>query len=721
MQRREFIYTAAFASLPAAAASAEDPPALPAKFGPCPRTIEDFLKYIVQRRAAEGLNNVVFSEQDPRYGKGHVKEKVQLGTVYGGATEDANIAWVAAAAYRYSWSRFHRDVALRNRAFLLLDNIARIRANGKWDDGGLDAYFGVHSFGWAILSWMETGDVDAPRAAVWRDALIKAADDGLVCLHYGPYRPSDLTGQYANPEFYFLSGLTAAWKVTGNAHYRDEAARALRRYDAWLFSGGGMAYFLGSEPVHNYQQMIVKSVALYWDLTQDPYAEGFLKRMAPYFPNVQHRSGLLTDAEEPQLKHTFINVLNPAVPALLAMALGDGANRRVADVAMPLIADNVDQRNPSFSKGGYAWYNYQYASYAACALRLLEHHALPPATPLPARRVFMDDSFLGVRSHWDDFTAAVGTRQMNDSLAGAYLADPREPVMPLDSAVDGIYFEVLQGKTEFRCVEWTPTVTFASAPGFSSIGCLTRLYAAYWGDMPYMPGEHSSANMVSDWYSIQHWAVWRDCLIGFGTLRYQGAGEPNAQNGAVARVRWRLAPQGRKLQMIEQSATSLRFQYGGLRADLQCLDRKGGFSFQPDKITEAPREAWTPLLVRSAQPSAGAFAHVATIIRPAGAEGTAEVTALPNGAAAVLLEPDRRKAYVWVANLHRQLQQYLLDLPAGVKVDTYKRDVEMPSVPPGEPANAGLVGGEGAVWVIQSESPLDARALLKGLRGGKSR
>ena len=71
--------------------------------------------------------------------------------------------------------------------------------------------------------------------------------------------------------------------------------------------------------------------------------------------------------------------------------------------------------------------------------------------------------------------------------------------------------------------------------------------------------------------------------------------------------------------------------------------------------------------------------------------------------------------------MHRQMQQYLLDLPTGVKVTTYKRDVVMPSVPPGEPANAGLVGGEGAVWVIQSESPLDAGALLKGVRGGKSR
>jgi len=400
------------------------------------------------------------------------------------------------------------------------------------------------------------------------------------------------------------------------------------------------------------------------------------------------------------------------------MVIGDGANRQVADVATVLMADNVDQRKPSFG-GPYAWYNYQYASYAAAALRLMERHPLPPATPLPARRVFMDDSFRGPRSHWDDFTAAVGTRQMNDSLAGAYLADTREPVMPLDAAVDGVYFEVLQGKNEFRCVEWTPTVTFASAPGFSSVGCLTRLCAAYWGDMPYMAGDQSSARMVSDWYSLQHWAVWRDCLIGFGALRYQGAGEAGADQ--IARVRWRLEPQGRKLQVMEQSAASLRFQYGGLRSDLTCLEQGGGFSFQPDRITEAPREAWTPLLVRSPTGPVRPFAHVATVIRPANAEGAVEVTALPNGAAAALLEPDRRKAYVWVVNLHRQMQQYLLDLPTGVKVTTYKRDVVMPSVPPGEPANAGLVGGEGAVWVIQSESPLDARALLKGLRGGKSR
>jgi hypothetical protein len=85
------------------------------------------------------------------------------------------------------------------------------------------------------------------------------------------------------------------------------------------------------------------------------------------------------------------------------------------------------------------------------------------------------------------------------------------------------------------------------------------------------------------------------------------------------------------------------------------------------------------------------------------------------------MEPDGRKAYVWVANLTRHYRQYLLDLPSGVKVRTYKRDVEMPPAPPGEPANTGLSGAESAVWILESEKPLDVQVLLGGLRAGKGR
>lgn len=341
-----------------ASANEADTPRLPLDFGPCPRDLHDFLKYIVQRRAAEGLNAIILSEQDPRFQQGRGKQKPQVGTVYGGAVEDANVASTAAAAYRYPWSRFHRNEALRNRAFLLLDGIARVRASGQWDEGGLDGFLartalpGQFSPGWRRAMQTRRG----PPSGV---------------------KPSS----------------------------RPRAARALRRYDDWLFSGGGVAYFL----------------------------------------------------------------------------------------------------------------------MAAC--------------------------------------------------------------------------------------EWI-------------------------------------------------------------------------------------------------SPASIR----------QVV-----FLFKPEQITEPPREAWTPLLLRSAPASDRDYAHVATLVRPAAAEGSVEVKSLAHGAAVVLLEPDARKAYVWVVNLHRQMQQYLLDLPTGTRVRTYKRDVELPSVPPAEPANACLMGAEGTGWVLQSESPLNAKALLNGLKAGKSR
>ncbi|MGD0775103.1 MAG: hypothetical protein ABSC05_19995, partial [Candidatus Solibacter sp.] len=381
---------------------------------------------------------------------------------------------------------------------------------------------------------------------------------------------------------------------------------------------------------------------------------------------------------------------------------------------------------------GATWYNYQWTTFAVAALRLLERHPLPPAVPPPARRVFMDASFRGPRSHWDDFTAAVGTRQMNDSLAGAYLAGDREPLMPLGAAVDGVYFEVLHGKlpagsvstprwkTEFRCLDWNPKVNFAEAEGFVSLGCLSTLCAPLWGEMPVLSGDGPAPSQVSDWTTLQQWAVWRDCLIGFGALRCHAAGG-NSANSDTARVRWRLAPIGRKLEVLGQSEIELRFGYGGLRTDLLCLEQKGGFVFAPAEITEAPRAAWTPLLQRPAPWLSGDFANVSTVIRPAGSEGAILVRGLQNGAVAVALEPDGRKAYVWLVNLHRQMQQYLMDLPPGITVTAYKRNVELPPVPPGEPANAGLMGGEGTVWVAQSKSPIDAQRLLAAVRAGRSR
>jgi hypothetical protein len=165
----------------------------------------------------------------------------------------------------------------------------------------------------------------------------------------------------------------------------------------------------------------------------------------------------------------------------------------------------------------------------------------------------------------------------------------------------------------------------------------------------------------------------------------------------------------------------LRFEYGKLRVDLTALEQHGDFAFQPEETGEAAHAGWTPMLVHQAPLATGGFVNVATVIRPASAEGIVQIRAMQHGAVAVLLEPDGRRAYVWAANLYRHFQQYMLDLPRGVEVRTYKRNVELPRVPPNEPANLGLQGGESGLWILQSSARLDAAALLSGLKAGKTR
>lgn len=675
-----------------------------------PTDLVPFLRYIVQNRAEHGLRAVVTDRDDPKYG-----------TVYGGAAEDANIAWIAAAAYKYDWSRFHGDKAFRDKAFALLDALARIHADGRWDDGGHGADFGLHSFAWAVLSWIEAGEPDEVRARVWREAVAAAADDALFLNHRDL-----LVADYANPDFYHLAGLAAAWKVTGVERYREEAAAMLRRYEDSLFDGGGVAYFLKSSPEHGYQQMVVKGAVLYWDLTGDPYALEWLKRLAPYFPNVQHRSGLLTDAEHPHLKHHLYKPLNPAAPAMLAAALGDGTNRRVADIAAKVRADNVANRLPSFFEKNPNWYNFHHTTYAAAALRIMERHPLPIPVPLPARRVFTDHSFRGVRSHWDDFTAAVGTRRMNDSLAGAYLADTGEPMLPLGSAVNGVRFEVLAGdrnpqlprgrrvRAEYRCVEWNPLIHATETGGFAAVSCLTRLCSPYWADLPWIAGERWPLREVSDWTSLQHWAVWRDHLIGLGALHcHADGGNPETED--AARVVWPLAPTTRERTEHRRDDSSLWLSYGSLDLRTVRLAEKGGFEYGVDA------DGVSPVLRRPAPWLAGDHVHVATHIHPAGSSGEVHFKALKEAAAALLVEPDRRKAYLWTASLVRHWRQHELEVPPGATVRLFKRDVEMPRVPPDSNAFCSLLGGESAVWVIESPVPLDPDSVLEGLHSGWGR
>jgi hypothetical protein len=337
---------------------------------------------------------------------------------------------------------------------------------------------------------------------------------------------------------------------------------------------------------------------------------------------------------------------------------------------------------------------------------------------------------------------------MNDSLAGAYLCDPREPLAPLGAAVDGVYLEVLQNfrpaennrpagyRDRYACVEWDPTVTFTETPGgtgvspvsgrapggFAAVSCLTRLCAGYWGDMPYLAGEDGGSEVgeVAGWTGLQHWAVWRDCLIGLVELRCHADGGAAAGQD-MARLRWRLSPQGRKLVPGERTETAWSFNYGELEVRLERLKEQGGFHFGEGKDEPAPRAAWYPTLERSGPWKSGDYVQVATVIHPAGSAGAVQVKALTHGAAAAMVEPGGRKAYVWVVNLSRHFQQQLMAVPAGATVRTYKRNVELPPVPPGKPAAAGLLGGEAAVWVVEAPTALTAGELLAAVSSGQGR
>lgn len=689
---------------------------LPTDFPPIPAELVPFLRQVVQQRAAEGLNRVVEDRNDPKYG-----------TVYGGAPEDANIAWIAATAYRYPWSRFHGDAALAEKAFFLLDSLARIHADGRWDDGGLNAYFGLQSFAWAVLEWLETGAVDEARAALWRAAVAAAADDAMAVLQGSIY-----AGDYANPEFYYLSGLAAAWRITGDERYRKEAAAALRRYDDSLFDGGGVSYFLKSSPQHGYQQMVTKSVALYGSLTGDEHALAWLRKLAEYYPRVQHRSGLLPDAEQPHLKHALYNPVNPAVPALLAAILDDGANRYCADVAARLRADNVANRLPSFLAQNPNWYNYQNATYAAAALRLMEDRPLPEPVAPPARASYVDGGFRGVRSHWDDFTAAVGTRRMNDTLAGAYLADTTEPMLPLGAALDGVLCEVLEGphgedapaevrmRASRRCVEWDPGVHHVTTAPFKAVSCLTWLCAPYWGDRPWIPGERWRLNEVAGWTTIQHWAVWRDHLIGLAALTcHADGGDPATAD--LARILWRLAPIGRARSIDEQTPERWSVRYGGLALTLERLAEQGGFGFSVDASAAPPRADWAPQIAKAGPWKAGDRVFVATDARPESADAEVRFRGLAEGAAALAIEPEGTVGWLWIGNLVRHWRRYQAILPAGITVTVYKGDVTLTQPAPGAPCHVPLGGAESAVLRLEGEAPLDAEAILAGLGDGWGR
>jgi len=92
--------------------------------------------------------------------------------------------------------------------------------------------------------------------------------------------------------------------------------------------------------------------------------------------------------------------------------------------------------------------------------------------------------------------------------------------------------------TSYRCVEWNPVTYALAVEGFAAQSCISRMVTPYWGDMPGMAAEMTAEGNFADWTSLQHWAVWRDHLIGLGTMRCHADGG-NAAERDMARIRWR--------------------------------------------------------------------------------------------------------------------------------------------------------------------------------------
>jgi hypothetical protein len=156
-------------------------------------------------------------------------------------------------------------------------------------------------------------------------------------------------------------------------------------------------------------------------------------------------------------------------------------------------------------------------------------------------------------------------------------------------------------------------------------------------------------------------------------------------------------------------------RYGALEVKSTRLAERGGFAFGVDD------DGISPTLARPAPWSAGDYVNVATDIHPADSGGEVYFKPLVEAGAALLVEPGQRKAYLWTASLVRHWRQHALVVPDEASVRLYKRNVEMPPPPSGSKAYCSLMGGESAVWIIESKRPLDPARILQGLQSGWGR
>lgn len=703
------------------------PMQIPERAGDVPTDPVEFYRWVVTERARAALKRIEDSED---------------GLIYGAAAEDANVAWLMATAYNgEGWSTFYRDPQLLEGALRIMNAMTDIRLVEPWEQGqGHGPRFGLHAYANAVSFWKETGAVPSESMERWIACVRKMADFAIR------YDARALwVGEYANPEFYTLSGLAAAWELTGEDRYRREAARTLRRYEVQTFPDGGVSYLGLMNAQTGYQSMVVKSVARYYELTQDPYAKELLDRYARYYHLIWLPAGIHSPSEQPWLKHYITEYVNPAVPDMLASFTGDGRCATVARVQAFRTAEQVAGLFPSFrEENPYAWYNFHATTYACLALRY--HRPVQPQ-PLPARWTGMDENLRGIRARWDDWMAFATSRRASMTLAGCLIADTREPFYPLDSGL--LFFLVDFAETavpeqeafrlrenHFILNDWEPVHSRTAHGDGAVINVFSALSCPYWGVFPQSSAENKGRNPGA-WEYSQAWITWKNSL--FGMIRMAALRDSEGAEGeGFARMRPVFFPQNRDLNLVSREP-GVQGSYGRLGFAMAPFDPTEDWQFaEMDNRTSPPflsggtygyAQPVSPVLEKTGGTwrrgdTAAAWTAYWDTGHPAldVSDPRAFQARLLNDRAGILvIRSGETNAVVFAANLNRRWVQLQLDPDDhGWKVELHLNNNELPTEP-GEAVRWSLAAFHTSILRVTSPKPLTALDVAERIRvtGGR--
>ncbi|MHB9023204.1 MAG: hypothetical protein ACYC7E_03390 [Armatimonadota bacterium] len=499
---------------------------------------------------------------------------------YKGCAEDFHIVILYACGYGGEWSRYHHDPDLVRRSTILLDDYSSLYANTEWrgkHSTGLDPQFTLHAYALAVFLWKETNAMPKEKIIRWT-ATARALADNAIALNTG-----FMSGDYANPELYMLSGLATVAKLTGEDRYRAEAAECLRRYADDFYPDGGMSYFMDSNPQLGYQGMVTLGAAIYDEMTGDPLAKEMLARIARYYCQALHPLGFQPPYESPVLKQNWnYPFFCPSAVRLAALLSDDAEASWMAGVVEQRYREGLQENWPTFlrekHKGAY-WHNYQAAKYSVFVLR---YWKAVPTKPIAARRVEADSNHRGGRVVWDTFAGFFTTRPFSPTRAGCAVMDPAEPFVPLNAALAMALPEALETrKSGARTTPvWLvlndrrPYQSLTSLPG--KIQAMTqgnRLTQPYWADLPMVEGEAREGADYGCWRAVETWALLPNLLVGLIHMRALTDG--GTAGADWARIRFILYPHNRQFTSTltgTPAAPVMIGTYGLLDYALQRID-----------------------------------------------------------------------------------------------------------------------------------------------------